>query len=84
MLSGTITSWEFDQNVAQAKRSAQAGPVVVTDRGRPAPVLLTYEAYEALRGRGRSMGEALASPETAEIDLDLDRAGDQALREMSL
>jgi PHD/YefM family antitoxin component YafN of YafNO toxin-antitoxin module len=37
----TISSREFNQDVSRAKRIAFKGPVFITDRGRPAHVLLT-------------------------------------------
>lgn len=45
-----ITSREFNQDASGAKRAAQHGPVFITDRGRPAHVLLTFADYEELIG----------------------------------
>lgn len=67
----TITAREFNQDVARAKRAANDGPVFITDRGKPAHVLLTAEAYERLAAKPRSIIEALAHPESAHIDFDL-------------
>lgn len=47
-MSTTITSRQFNQDTSRAKQAAQDGPVYITDRGRPAHVLLTFEAYERL------------------------------------
>lgn len=44
----TMTSREFNQDVGRAKRCADTGPVVITDRGRPAYVLLRHDAYTGL------------------------------------
>ena len=44
----TIGSRRFDQDAGGAKRGALEGPVFITDRGRPAHVLLGIEAYRAL------------------------------------
>lgn len=44
----TMSSREFNQNTSRAKKAADAGPLVITDRGSPAYVLLSYEDYEAL------------------------------------
>jgi hypothetical protein len=41
----SLSSREFNQDVGRAKRSADAGPVVITDRGKPAYVLLRHDAY---------------------------------------
>lgn len=43
-----ISGREFNQDTSGAKRAAQDGPVYITDRGRPAHVLLTFEDYERL------------------------------------
>lgn len=45
-----MSSREFNQNTSEAKKATEQGPVYITDRGRPAHVLLTYEAYEQLLG----------------------------------
>jgi len=56
-----MTSREFNQDSGRAKQAAEHGPVYITDRGRPAHVLLTYEAYEQLVGR-HSVIELLGEP----------------------
>lgn len=45
-----MTSREFSQDTGRAKRAAERGPVFITDRGHPAHVLLTFDAYERLLG----------------------------------
>ena len=64
----TVTSRELNQDLSRAKRAALAGPVFITDRGRPAHVLLSIEAYEKLVGKTRSLVEALAMPGLSEIE----------------
>jgi prevent-host-death family protein len=64
----TMTSREFNQDAGRAKRAAKAGPVFITDRGKPAHVLLTAEQYQALVGRHASLADVLAMPQTAAID----------------
>ena len=39
----TVTSRALNQDIAGAKRAARSGPVFITDRGRPAHVLLCIE-----------------------------------------
>jgi prevent-host-death family protein len=58
----TITSREFNQDVGRAKKAAQNGPVLITDRGRPAHVLLSIDEYRRLTGGAESLAEALAQP----------------------
>jgi prevent-host-death family protein len=70
----TMTSREFNQDASKAKRAASEGPVFITDRGRPAHVLLTIDEYRRLVGRGGSIGELLSMPPGAEdIELPLDK-----------
>jgi prevent-host-death family protein len=65
-----ITSREFNQDVSRAKRAAAKGPVVITDRGKPAYVLMTHEAYQRLSGKGKSILEMLAMPGMEDIEFD--------------
>jgi prevent-host-death family protein len=61
----TLTSREFNQDTSGAKKAARRGPVFITDRGRPAHVLLTIEDYRRLTGGDISLAEALAQPGNA-------------------
>ncbi len=45
-------------------------PLAITDRGKPAHVLLSIEDYRRLAGQGRSLAEALSMPGLADIDFD--------------
>lgn len=71
----TISSRQFNQDVGAAKRAAAEGPVFVTDRGRPAHVLLTIEDYQRLTGAGPSIASLLAQAEAETIDFEPPRAG---------
>jgi prevent-host-death family protein len=72
----TLTSREFNQDASGAKKAAQHGPVFITDRGRPAHVLLTIEDYRRLAGGDMSLVEALAQPgDAAAFDFDPPRVG---------
>lgn len=66
-----LSSREFNQDLGAAKRAARDGPVFITDRGKPAHVLLSYEQYQQLRGGQRTLAEALAMPGAADVELDL-------------
>jgi prevent-host-death family protein len=46
----TVSAREFNQDVSAAKRAAAEGPVIITDRGEPAFVLLAIEEYRRLSG----------------------------------
>ena len=39
----TLSSREFNQDVSRAKRAANEGPVIITDRGTPAYVLMRHD-----------------------------------------
>lgn len=55
----TLSSREFNQDASGAKKAASKGPVFITDRGRPAHVLLTIEDYQRLTGEHMSLLRAL-------------------------
>ncbi|WP_237207842.1 type II toxin-antitoxin system prevent-host-death family antitoxin [Rothia nasimurium] len=44
--STILTSRQLNQDVSAAKRAASIGPVIITDRGTPSFVLMTYEDYD--------------------------------------
>ncbi|MFZ1940991.1 MAG: type II toxin-antitoxin system Phd/YefM family antitoxin [Terracidiphilus sp.] len=71
----TISSREFNQDTGRAKKAARKGPVFITDRGRPAHVLLSIKQYQELAGNRKSIVEMLAMPEVAEIDFEPPRIG---------
>jgi prevent-host-death family protein len=66
----TLTSREFNQAASEAKRAANSGPVFITDRGRPAHVLMSFEEYQRLTKQRRNIADALAMPGIADIEFD--------------
>ena len=72
----TLTSREFNQDTAGAKKAAAGGPVVITDRGRPAHVLLSIERYQELIGPPASIVDLLAMPEAENIEFEPPRASE--------
>lgn len=66
----TLSSREFNQDTSRAKKLAGTGPVFITDRGRPAHVLLTIEDYRKLTGGERSIIDMLAMPGQEDIEFD--------------
>ena len=75
MPSTTFTSRELNQDTSRAKRAALSGPVFITDRGRPAHVLLSIEDYHKLVGGPCNLVDALAMPGLADIDFAPSRSG---------
>ena len=70
-MTTTISSREFNQDTGRAKQAAKHGPVFITDRGRPAHVLLSIEEFDELSGRGQSLAQLLSDPDSADIDFDI-------------
>ncbi len=70
----TVSSREFNQHASDAKRSANKGPVFITDRGRPAHVLLCIEDYQKLAGAQMTLVDALAQRSAPAFDFDPPRA----------
>ncbi len=64
----TLSSRELDRDVSSAKKAAQNGPVIITDRGKPSHVLMTYDEFERLSGKRRSLAVALSMPGLSEIE----------------
>lgn len=65
-----MSSREFNQDTARAKRAAKHGPVFITDRGEPSHVLLTKEAYDRLETMGETEEPKSTSLRDALIDSD--------------
>ena len=69
----TLTSREFNQDTARAKRAANDGPVFITDRGAPASALITIEEYHRLKAgsKPRTLLEVMQSlPDTSDIEFE--------------
>ncbi len=72
----TMTSREFNQDTSKAKKAAKSGPVIITDRGKPAHVLLSIEEYEKLKepqpgaSKFKSLAEALGQKDVPDFEFD--------------
>ncbi len=64
----TFSSRAFNQDASKAKNATKDGPVIITDRGRPAHVLLTFDDYKKLSGQRTRIADLLAMPATADAD----------------
>jgi PHD/YefM family antitoxin component YafN of YafNO toxin-antitoxin module len=72
----TMSAREFNQDVSAAKRAAAHEPVIITDRGTPAYVLLSIEEFRRLAGQDHGIVEWLSMEdnidfETERLDLKL-------------
>ncbi|WP_081593604.1 type II toxin-antitoxin system prevent-host-death family antitoxin [Rhizobium mesoamericanum] len=74
---------ELNHDVSRAKKAANKGPVVITDRGKPSHVLMTYSDFVRLTGKRRNLVDALSMPGLSTIELNPPRA-DIAPREVDL
>lgn len=75
----TLSSRELNQDVSRAKKAARGGPVFITDRGKPAHVLLTIEEYQRLTGSQENIIDMLGLPLGVEdIELEIPTMRDLA------
>lgn len=76
----TLSSRAFNQDTSGAKKAARSGPVFITDRGRPAHVLLTIEDYQKIAGGQPGIVDLLAMPGAADISFEPPRLSDALYR----
>jgi prevent-host-death family protein len=73
----TFSSREFNQDTGHAKNASKLGPVFITDRGKPAHVLLSYDDYLRIAGGGPCIIDQLAAPaDAAALDVEFPRIED--------
>jgi prevent-host-death family protein len=73
-----LSSRQFNQDASKAKRAAEAGPVIITDRGRPAHVLLTFDEYKRITGGRTKIADLLAMPGIENLELEIPPSRDLA------
>lgn len=66
----TVSSREFNQNISRAKKAAEEQPVIITDRGRPSHVLMTYEHFNRLTAPRGSIVDMLGMQGGEDIEFD--------------
>lgn len=66
----TISSRDLNQDVTRAKKAAERGPVFITNRGKPAHVLLSIEEYQRLTKQCHNIAHLLAMPSVADIEFE--------------
>jgi prevent-host-death family protein len=77
MTIATMNSRTFARDAAAVKRAAQQGPVIITERGKPALAVLCIEEYYRLTGQtgGPSLlqaMQALEAPAGVGVELELE------------
>ena len=72
----TLSSRQFNQDASKAKKAAEGGPVIITDRGRPAHVLLTFDEYRRITGGRTRIADLLAMPGVEDVEIEIPRSRD--------
>ncbi len=80
----TLSSREFNQDASRAKKAALNGPVFITDRGKPAHVLLSIGEYLRITGQQVSIVDLLAMPAAADIEFEPPRLSGKLYRPAEL
>jgi PHD/YefM family antitoxin component YafN of YafNO toxin-antitoxin module len=73
----TLSSRELNHDVTRAKKAANNGPVFIIDRGKPAYVLLSFEAYQKLTQQRRNIANTRVMPGVEDIEFNPPRANVQ-------
>lgn len=64
------TSREFNQDIAGAKRAAEDGPVIVSSRGKPSHVLVSWSEWQRRTGEPATLADLLSYPGLEDVDVD--------------
>ncbi len=73
-MTATFTSREFNRDPGGVKRAAASGPVFITDRNKPALVVLSIKDYERLAGGGKSLLDVLMPTDDHDFDFEPPKA----------
>ena len=66
----STTSKDFNQNPSAIKKSADKGPVIITERGKPAYVMIRYGDFCTLTQGHKSVLDSLYMIGAEDIDFD--------------
>ena len=66
----TLSSREFNQDTGKAKKASEAGPVVITDRGKPAHVLMTFSDYQRVIGKRKNILDLVGMKGAGDIEFE--------------
>ncbi|WP_221131195.1 MULTISPECIES: type II toxin-antitoxin system Phd/YefM family antitoxin [unclassified Rhizobium] len=70
-----MTSASFNQNPSKAKKEANERPLVITDRGKAAYVLVSYAEFQANWKAPKTLFAALRDPTADEREFEPERLG---------
>ncbi|WP_434316936.1 type II toxin-antitoxin system prevent-host-death family antitoxin [Leifsonia sp. P73] len=65
-----MTARAFNQDTSAAKREAATEPLIITDRGEPSFVLLTYATYRQITGTADNIVDLLRQDDDADFDVE--------------
>ena len=84
-MTNTVSSREFSQNIKRVKRAAEEHPVVITNRGKPSHVLMSYEHYVRLTAARGSIVDLLGMRDGDDIEFEPARlkAGELRIPDLS-
>jgi prevent-host-death family protein len=74
MAASRLTVTDVNQNFSRARRAVLDGPVIITERGEPALVLMTWESFRAREALRPTLLERLDVPGTEDIDFEPQRS----------
>lgn len=66
----TFSSREFNQDTGRVKKATEAGPVFITDRGKPAHVLMTFTEYQRVTRKKRNILDLVGMKGAGEINFE--------------
>ena len=65
----TLSSREFHQDTGRAIKATETGLVVITDRGKPAYVLMTFSDYQRVMGKRKNILDLVGMKGAGDIDI---------------
>jgi prevent-host-death family protein len=71
MTKTIFTVSEVNQDFARAQRAVGSGHVIITHRGEPSLVLMSYKSYKARNRKAPSLMDRLHVAGVEDIDFDL-------------
>ena len=79
----TISSEEFKQQVKEAQKASNSGPVFITHDGEPAQVLLSIEEYRQITAKHGTIVDRLVCPDADDIDFEPEKLSGSLLKPAS-
>ncbi len=83
MSKNMLTVTEVNQDFARAQRAVAKGPLIITNRGEPSLVLMTYKAYKARKQKQGSLLKRLQVPGVEDVQCDIPTLPDGSIRPAS-